>query len=67
MLDAGNRSTFWEGLAKDTLLSGQGQTIAGSAFPIVPIEQPRLVIEPGLLSVQVENLADASGAALGIT
>lgn len=60
VVDVGSGSAFWAGLAKDTLLTGQGQTIAGSAYPVVPMEQPRIVIEPGLLSVQIENLAAAT-------
>jgi len=55
--DLGSGSSFFNGRIKDTLLSGQGQLVAGSAFPLVILEQPRIVIEPGLISVQVENLA----------
>ena len=59
VIDTGTGAGFWSAMVKDTLLSGQGQTVAGAAYPLVPIERPRLVIEPGLLTVQVENLADA--------
>ncbi len=41
------------------VLTGEGQTIAGGAYPLAPLDKPRLVIEPGLLTVQVENLASA--------
>ena len=57
--DVGSGSSFFNGKVKDTLLSGQGQLMAGAAFPLVIMEQPRIVIEPGLISVQVENLAAA--------
>jgi hypothetical protein len=44
-------------------ITGQGETIAGQAFPFAILDKPRLVIEPGLLTVQIENLdtANANG------
>lgn len=41
-------------------ITGQDETIDGAAYPFAVLDKPRLVIEPGLLTIQIENLDTAN-------
>ena len=60
VIDVGTGTPFFDSRVYHKIVTGQDQTIAGGAFPIAPLDKPRLVIEPGLLKIQIENLAAAS-------
>ncbi|HBY64725.1 MAG TPA: hypothetical protein DEH78_33305 [Solibacterales bacterium] len=55
--DLGTKEFFWSQPVRWDNASGQGNTL-GLAHPMFVFPRPRMIIEPGMLSVQVINLAD---------
>ena len=61
--DDGTRTPFFE-RTFHSAATGQGNTVAGASYPLAVLDKPRLVIEPGLITVQIENLDTANANAV---
>ncbi len=57
IVDLGTKAEWFSQPIRWDNLTGQGATPEGLSFPLYILPKPRLVLEPGLLSVQVTNLA----------
>jgi len=54
IIDMGTGSPFFSGALPHSVLSGQ-TVVAGVTFPLHVLHKPRLVIEPAVLSVEIQN------------
>ena len=57
ILDEGTKTPVFNARTYYAAVTGQG-TVQGITFPLLIFERPRLILEPGILTVQVESLAD---------
>ncbi len=57
--DLGTQSRWFSGKVRNGNLSGVGQNAQGITFPLYILPCPRIIVDPGLLSVSIENLAAA--------
>ena len=60
VIDLGTRYEYFAYEIKHQNISGQGTTPEGITFPLHLLPKPRLVLEPGLLSIRLQNLAALS-------
>lgn len=60
IVDLRQNSPFFQASVLWSNITGQGSTPEGISTPLFILPQPRLVIEPAVLKVQIKNLATAA-------